>query len=114
MEIKLNIYDGNKIVKTYTANEVNLSFGVIEDILELIDVDKLTATTDDVALMKEVIKVIARAFGQVKTILREMFPDITEDELKHARMKDIALILIDTFKFAFAEIAGLATGKAKN
>ena len=114
MEIKLNIYDGNKIVKTYAANEVNLSFGVIEDILELIDVDKLTATTDDVALMKEVIKVIAGAFGQVKTILREMFPNVTEDELKHARMKDIALILIDTFKFAFAEIAGLINPKAKN
>lgn len=114
MELKLNIYDGGKVVKTYTANEVNISFGVIEDVFELIDVDKLTAATDDVALMKEVIKVIAGAFSHVKTILREMFPDITEDELKRARMKDIAMILIDTFKFAFAEIAGLANPKAKN
>ena len=114
MEIKLNIYDGKKVVKTYTSNEVNLSFGVIEDVLELIDVDKLTAANDDVALMKEVVKVIAGAFSQVKTILREMFPDITEDELKHARLKDIAAVLIDTFKFAFAEIAGLAKPKSKN
>ena len=114
MEIKLNIYDGNKIAKTYTANEVNLSFGVIEDVLELIDVEKLTAANDDVALMKEVIKVVAGAFGQVKTILREMFPDITEDELKRARMKDVAVVLVTTFKFAFAEIAGLANPKAKN
>lgn len=105
MEIKLNVYDkSNKVVKTYTANEVNLSFGVVEDVLALINVDTITNTKDDVTLMKEVLKVVVGGFGTVKTILKEIWPEITEDELRSTNIKEVANAIIAAVKFAFAEI----------
>ena len=114
MEIKLNVYEGKTVVKTYTANEVTLSFGVVEDVLELIDTKKLAGADDDVALMKEVIKIVTGAFGQVKTILREVFPEITDDELRRTHLNEVAMAVVNIFKFSFAELGKFATSKTKN
>ena len=42
-EIKLNIYDREtkELVKTYTTDSVQLMFGTVEDILAVVDIDKL-------------------------------------------------------------------------
>lgn len=114
MEIKLPIYKDGKIEKTYVANEVNLPFGVVDDVIALIDTEKFASATDDNALIAEASKVIVGAFAQVKTVLRELYPEITDDELKRAHLKDVALVIVNAFKFGFAEILTLATSKSKN
>ena len=40
MDLKLNIYEKRKIVKTYTAETYDLMFGTVEDLLNIIDIDK--------------------------------------------------------------------------
>ena len=37
MELKLKIYEGKNVVKTYTAETIDFSFGVVEDILDILD-----------------------------------------------------------------------------
>ena len=41
MEIKLNIYNGNEVVKVYIAETIDFSFGVIEDILDALDLENM-------------------------------------------------------------------------
>lgn len=66
MEMKLNIYKKGEIVKTYTASEFDLMWGTVEDLLNVIDVDKLD---DAVAIGKAVISVLP----QVKPLLKQIF-----------------------------------------
>ena len=59
MKVKLNIYKGKEIVKTYESDDFNLMTGTCEDIINMIDVDKLTSgKLDEQALGIEVIKVV--------------------------------------------------------
>ena len=34
MNLKLNVYDGKTVVKTYTAETLDCEFGIVEDILD--------------------------------------------------------------------------------
>ena len=43
MDLKLNIYEKRKIVKTYTAETYDLMFGTVEDLLDVIDIDNIQA-----------------------------------------------------------------------
>ena len=51
-------------------------------------------------------------FGQVKTLLKELFPDVTDEELKRAKMKEVLAVLVQVLKYGFSEMA--ASGNAKN
>ena len=44
-EIKLNIYDREtkELVKTYTTDSVELMFGTVEDILSVVDIEKISS-----------------------------------------------------------------------
>ena len=53
MDLKLNIYEKRKIVKTYTAETYDLMFGTVEDLLNIIDIDNIQAG-DKTELIKAV------------------------------------------------------------
>ena len=48
-EIKLNIYDREtkEVIKTYRTDSIELMFGTVEDIIAVIDIDKLDDETKD-------------------------------------------------------------------
>ena len=41
MNIELKIYNGNEVEKVYTAETIDFSFGIIEDILDALDLDNM-------------------------------------------------------------------------
>lgn len=107
MELKLNIYGkSNKIEKTYTAETYDILYGTLEDILEIIDVDKLD---DALSIGKMVVKLLP----QIKPLLKDVFDDLTDDELRRVKVKELVPLIIDIFKFAFEELNGLG-GDEKN
>lgn len=100
MEMKLNIYKKGEIVKTYTASEFDLMWGTVEDLLNVIDVDKLD---DAVAIGKAVISVLP----QVKPLLKQIFPGITDAEIRNTKTKELVAVFIKTFTYALSEISSL-------
>lgn len=113
MQLTLNIYKGKEVEKTYTADEYDIMFGTIEDLINLIDTDRLNRDEKtDIDFVGAVAELLKGGFGQVKSLLKEIFPEVTDDELKHTKMKDVTLILVDVVKYGFAEMAG--AGNAKN
>ena len=38
MDLKLNIYEKRKVIKTYTAETYDLMFGTVEDLLDVMDI----------------------------------------------------------------------------
>lgn len=100
MEMKLNIYKKGEIVKTYTASEFDLMWGTVEDLLNVIDVDKLD---DAVAIGKAVISVLP----QVKPLLKQIFPGITDTEIRNTKTKELVGVFIKAFTYALSEIGSL-------
>ena len=70
-----NVLDNTKIEKTYTAEGFKLMLGTVEDFMSIIDIDKLG---DNIELAKMVVK----GYGQIKPLLMDIFPELTDDEYR--------------------------------
>ena len=66
MELKLNIYKGKTIEKTYKAETFDIMFGTVEDLLNIIDLEKLNSDT-------EIAKLIIKVFPLLKPLLKDVF-----------------------------------------
>ena len=65
MELKLKIYKGKKVVKEYTTDTIDCSYGVVEDVLDVLDFEdeneRLTAMDKQPAEGKQIILGITKA-----------------------------------------------------
>lgn len=101
-DIKLNIYskeNKNEVEKTYTAETYDLMLGTVEDIMDIIDLDKLDNNI-------EVGKMIIKMYPQLKPFLKDIFEGLTDDELKRIKVKEIIPVFKEVFK-AIAESIGI-------
>lgn len=105
-EIKLNIYDREtkEITKTYKVDGVDLMFGTVEDIIDVIDIDKLNDNT-------ETAKMIVRAWGQLKPFLKDIFPGLTDEEIKGIKINEMIPVFMDIFKAISENMGILIKGK---
>lgn len=108
MQLLLNIYSAETkvIVKQYTAETVDIMFGTIEDLIDIIDVEKLGDNL-------EWAKVIALSMKKLKPLLKEVFVGVTDEELKNTKIKELVPLFINIFKFMTSEINGMG-GNSKN
>lgn len=84
--ITLNVYeadDKNKVEKTYKTEGYDLMLGTVEEFMRIIDVDKLGDSV-------EVAKMIVKGYGQIKPLLRDVFPGITDEELNRVKVTELA------------------------
>lgn len=120
MELKLNIYADRfcrKVEKTVTAQDFELSTGVCEDVLNIINIDMFEGGLE--ALSQESMQELA--IGIVKNgypffiqMIKELF-DITDDEAKRLKVADIATVVLDIVKYSFQQLAtSLGGKKSKN
>ena len=114
MNLKLNIYDGANVVKTYEANDFTLMTGVCEDIINTVDIDKLTSgKLDDKTLGIEVIKIVAKSFSKFKPFLQDVFEGLTDDEYRHTSIKEVANIVVQIVQYTVGELFNVG-GNSKN
>lgn len=105
-EIKLNIYDRETktIAKTYTTNSIDLMFGTVEDILNVVDVDKLGD-------QNEIVKMIVKGWGQLKPFLKDIFPGLTDDEIKGVKINEMIPVFMQIFAGISENMGLLVNGK---
>lgn len=104
--MKLDIYENKKIVKTYEASEYDLMFGTLEDVAEAVKIDELQ-TGSDVEIIKLVGKAVMTSMDTVKGFLMDIFDGITEDEIRRAKVSDIAVVLLDVVKYTILRLRSL-------
>lgn len=98
MELKINVYDeDDNIVKTCTAELIDIKFGQISAIMELIDLDEIE---DSYKLLKNVRK----TWKQLKKILSRIFPDMTEEDWEFVSMRELLPVIVITLKDSAVEI----------
>ena len=101
--MELKIYKKREIVKTYTADTYDLLFGVLEDVAEAVKLDEMKTGTD-AEIIKIVANLVLHSMGTVKDLLKDIFPGITDEELKNTRVSEIAQVIIDVVKYTISQL----------
>ena len=112
MEIKLNIYTNRKlreVEKTYIVNDFELSTGTCEDLLDIVNIDMfeggLEALSDE-AKIGEVLRTITGGVQVFKDLLKDVFDDLTDEEIKRTKVSDIINCVATIIKYS---VNGLAS-----
>lgn len=109
MELKLNIYDGKEIEKTYTSNDFRLMTGTCEDILKLVNIDNFNGKLDDESAMFEIIKIVIGAFKEFNPMMKQIFDGLTDDEYRRTDITEVATVVLNVVKYTFKELFNVAS-----
>lgn len=106
MELRLNIYDDDgKIVKTYTAHDFDLMTGTCEDILKVLDIDRIMDKMKDSGeLGKEIIRVVLVGYDKFRPYLFRAFKGLTEEEFAHTKIKEVGQIITSIAIYTINEL----------
>ena len=103
MEIKLPIYEGKQVAKIYTAETYDIMFGTVEDLIDAVDMEKFMSGNNN-DLVEGVAKAITKIFGMIKPILKDIFEGLTDEEIKHTKVKDVAKVIVAIVKFSVSQV----------
>ena len=101
--MKLNIYEKKTIVKTYEADTYDLMFGVLEDVADAIKLDELKNGTDT-EIIKMAGNLVLHSMETVKGLFKDIFEGITDEELKHCKVSEMAVVLVDIVKYTLNQL----------
>lgn len=83
-----------------------------EDILQLVDIDKLTSgELEDSKLMMEVFKIVVKSFDKFKPLLQQVFEGLTDDEYKHTAIKEVGNVVFSIITFTITELFSIPKSK---
>ena len=109
MNITLKVYNGRDVVKEYTAETIDFSFGVIEDILGTIDVDNL-----DISDNKAIGFIVIKCMKQLKPLLKDIFVGITDEEIRNTHIQNLVEVFKQLINYATGELTSVANEASKN
>lgn len=99
--MKLNIYKNQReIEKTYVVDNYDLMYGTVEDILGLFD------EIEDVHDNLQIFSVIQKNRSKLNDFLKDIFTELTDDELRRIKLKELIPVFMDLFDYvrkSFAE-----------
>lgn len=104
MELILNIYDNNKIIRTYTADKITLTTGVVEDILQNVNIDNLVNVKDDNVLGTEILKIVIKSYDKFKVFIKQIFEGMTDEEYRMTSVTEVAICIIQVVNYAISEL----------
>lgn len=111
MEMKLNIYNKKEVVKTYVAETYDITFGTVEDLIKLIDLDNINLD-NDAELIKVAGKVVMGGMDIIKPLYKDIFDGLTDEELRNTHVTELAGVLINVLMFTIEQM--MKGSNAKN
>lgn len=101
--MKLNIYDKKNIVKTYETDEYDLLWGVVTDVSNAVNLDELQ-TGSQVEIMKLALDLVMKSVDTVNELLKDMFDGLTDDELRHVKVTEVAQAIVDVVTYTIGQL----------
>ena len=117
MELRLNIYDGTEVVKSYVSQDFELMTGTCEDILKILDTQKVMELLDSGNdLGRYLLKKVVLQYEDFKPILLRAFKGLTEEEYRNTRMAEVGSIIVSIIIYSVQQLFSILTptkGKSK-
>ena len=101
------------IEKTCTAKDFELSLGICEDVLNMINIDMFEGglTTLSTESQNELFTTLVKnGLPFFREMIQELF-DLTDEEVKKTKLSDIVKVVIDIVKYSFSQLASSLGGK---
>lgn len=108
--MKLNIYEGRKIVKTYEADTYDLMFGVLEDVADAVKLDEMKSGSNE-ELVKMALGLVTRSIGTVRDMMKDIFDGITDEELRRTRVSEMGAVIVEIIKYTISQLNRGISGK---
>ena len=105
--IKLNIYEKGQIKKTLETNSADIMYGTVEDMLNVIQLEKLDSNA-------EIAKMVVGVLPLVKHMLLDVFPDCTEEDLRCTKVKELVSVVADIVKCQITDLNSLLPNQQGN
>lgn len=96
--------DKKKVDKFYTAEGYDLMLGTVEDFMDIIDIDKLGNNI-------ELAKMVLKGYGQLKPLIMDIFPELTDDEYRRIKVNDLIATVSQIGKSVLENLDILKSGK---
>lgn len=92
--MKLNVYKNQKeIEKTYSIDTYDLMYGTVEDVLGIFD------EVDDLSNNMKLFTAIQKNRTKLNDLLLDIFPDMTEADLRKIKLKELVPLFIELFNY---------------
>ncbi|WP_458397871.1 hypothetical protein [Anaerotignum sp.] len=99
--MKLNVYKNQKeIEKTYEVKSYDLMYGTVEDALAIFD------EIDDLTDNMKIFQVIQKNRTKLNDLLQDIFPELTEDELRRIKLKELVPLFMELFYYVRDSFGG--------
>lgn len=108
--MKLNVYEKKTVVKTYEADTYDLMFGTVEDVAKAINLDALK-TGSNAEIMKLAGNLALTSMDTVTDLMKDIFDGITDEELRHTKVTEIAAVLVDVVKYTIKQLNKMPNSK---
>lgn len=104
MNFILKIYDdkGKNIVKSCKSTTYDLMFGTVMKLMELLKIE-------DMNNQLEMLKTIYEAWDEIKVVLSAVFPEATDEDWTHVKVKELMPIILDIAKYSVTEMFVIPT-----
>lgn len=104
-ELKLNVYDNeDKVVKTCTAQFVELRFGAVRSVMKLLKVDKIETNY-------ELMEAIYGAWEQLTGILGKCFPGMEDADWDNVKLSELVPVVVGILRSSFAKMMDIPKEK---
>lgn len=103
--MKLVIRDNTgEVAKTLSTDVVRIKYGIIRDFIKIIDTEKMG---DEMA----VFDMLVQAFEPFEKLLKQIFPDLTDEDLENVDITDLVPLFREIFVYVMDKIKGLPKSK---
>lgn len=103
----LNIYgrgkEKNTVLKQYMADGYDLTLGTVAKICDIVNADSMT---DEMSIAVAV----AKGAGEIMPLLKDIFDDVTDEELERVKMKELMLLFVQIARESIKSIDVLKKG----
>lgn len=99
--LEIKVYDNTgKITKICTAETVDLKFGTIRAIMEILNVENIDDTF-------QLLQTIYTAWEQLTQILSECFPGMEYEDWENVKIKELMPVVFNILKYSFREMLSI-------
>lgn len=116
MNLKLNIYTDKycrKVERTVKANDFELSTGICEDVLNVINIDALDggfSALSNESKTEIAIGIVRNGFPFFKEMMQDLF-EITDEEMRCTKIAEIAGVVIQIVNYSKKALLSSLGGK---
>lgn len=100
-KLKICVYDDeDNITKTVEAEVIDLRFGTIRKLMELLNVEDINDTA-------ELLRKVYAAWGQVTKVLTKVFPEMEENDWDNIKLSELMPVLVVILKTSFVQMLNI-------